>query len=373
MNNQDNLLGVLQTIYRWRKAIRNVCLLVLLGSIGFALTLKNFYQATTVFYPAGPQLANPELLFGSSGQVTDYYGGDRELDRMIEIAGGSELSNYMIRKFNLYVHYRIDSTSKKGQETVLKVFRSLFDVQKNKNDAIELSVEDTDPQLAADMANAARDRIDEIAQRLTKDSQAKLLLAFDDNLRRKQIDLTHLADTLRRMQRYYGIYATEAQGEQLSEQLTLAEAEITKNRGRLEVLENNPLIPRDTIAYIKANLRAYERQRAQLIAPKSANGDLSIDRYNEGLSDIYVLKDLHFQARKQLSYDIERYNQIKSAYNTAIPTVHVVESAQIPLVKSRPKRSILVITAVLAAFLFTVLGALFADAYKEINWKAIKG
>ena len=82
MDHHDNLLGVFQTIYRWRKTIRNVCLLALAGSIAGTLLLDTYYQATTIFYPASPQLANPELMFGNTGQVTDYYGSDRDLDRI---------------------------------------------------------------------------------------------------------------------------------------------------------------------------------------------------------------------------------------------------------------------------------------------------
>ncbi|MBK8554577.1 MAG: hypothetical protein IPL65_01840 [Lewinellaceae bacterium] len=371
MQKHDNLLGVLQTIYRWRKAIRNVCILAVVGSIGFSLMLKNHYKATTVFYPASTQLANPELMFGTTGQVTDYFGSDRELDRLVEIANSGELINFMVWKFQLYQHYGYDSTSADGPFKVRAYLRSLYDAQKNKNDAIEVSVEDTDPLLAAEMANAARDKIDQIAQRLNKESQAKILTAFDDNIRRKRTELSALADTMLQMRTLYGIYAPESQGEFLADQVISAEAGVVKNRAKLEVLENNPAIPRDTIAYIKADLRAFERQRQMLISNNPKDGDLTVGRFNEGLPKVSILNDLHFQARKQLSYDLERYNQIKSAYNTDIPAVHIIETAAKPLIKSRPKRSIIVIATLVAAFLFSVLGALMADAYRDINWKAV--
>ncbi|MFN0013686.1 MAG: hypothetical protein ACKVU2_03985, partial [Saprospiraceae bacterium] len=115
MENRDNLLGVLQTIYRWRKTIRNVCLLALLGSIGISLLMDNYYEAKTIFYPTSPQLANPELMFGNTGHVTDYYGSDRDLDRLAEIAAGKEVEDFMVHRFNLYEHYDIDSTDKKGR------------------------------------------------------------------------------------------------------------------------------------------------------------------------------------------------------------------------------------------------------------------
>lgn len=371
MDNRDNLLGVLQTLYRWRKTIRNVCLLALAGSIGFSLTMDNYFKATTIFYPASPQLANPELMFGNTGQVTDYYGSDRDLDRLAEIASGKELEDYMVERFNLYEHYGMDSTSAKSRFKVREMFRSLYSAQKNKNDAIEITVEDTDPKRAAEMANAAREKINEIGQRLTKESQSKLLNAFENNIVRKKTELEVLGDSLRRTKANFGIYDIAAQGEVLSEQLSTAEAEIARGRAKLDVLEKNPLIPRDTIAYIRANLAAYERQRQQLTAPAADQENLTIRRFNEGFAQVSVLQDLHFQARKQLSYDIERYNQIRAAYNTDIPALLVVETADVPLIKSRPKRSIIVIAAVAAAFFFTLLAALIADAYRDVRWSDI--
>jgi capsule polysaccharide export protein KpsE/RkpR len=372
MNNRDNLLGVFQTMYRWRKAIRNICLIVLIGSIVFSLTLDNYYQANTIFYPASPELSNPELIFGYTGQVTNYFGSDRDLDRLDEIANGAEVVDFMVNRFRLYEVYGLDSTSLKGRAKVREYFRNLYVVQKNKNDAIELSVEDTDPRRAAEMANAARDKINEIAQRLIKNSQSKLLATYEGNIKNKAAELEVLGDSLRRLQARYNIYSGAEQGEQLSAQLSNAESEIVRSRARLEVLENNALIPRDTIAYIKANLRAYERERQGLMSPDpKGGGGVSVKDFNEGLPKVAVMTDLHFQARKQLSFDVERYNQIRAAFNTDIPAVQIIELAEPPLLKSRPKRSMLVVASVVAAFLFAVLGVLIAEAYRDFKWKDI--
>ncbi len=378
MNNQrDNLLGVLQTIWLWRKAIRNVCIATLAAAIAISLFLPNYYQSTTIFYPASPELANPELLFGATGQVTEYYGTDQDLDRLAEIANSNELVDYMVSKFKLYEHYDIDSTSSDGPYKVRKQFHKIYLAQKNKNDALEISVEDTDPKLAAEMANAAREKTDLEASKLTSSSQGRLLAALEDNINRKRTDLVRMGDSLSILQSLYGIYDPTAQGEQLAISMAGAESDVVKLRARLEVLEPNPNIPRDTIAYIKANLRAAEQQRTMLTTGNraSVNGEvnaLTVQRFNQGLATVLVLKDLHFQARKQLSYDLERYNQIKAVFNTKISAVHIIEKAEPALRKSRPTRSLIVIGSVVAAFMFMVLAALIADAYREVDWSVIR-
>ncbi len=371
MEQRDSLIEVVRTLYRWRKVIRNVCLAALIISIGVSLLLDNYYEAKTVFYPTSPRLANPELLFGYTGQVTDYFGADRDLDRLAEIARSREVEDFLIQRFRLYEHYGIDSTAKDGEHKVRKRLRKHYQVLKNKNDALELTVEDKNPQQAAEMANAAREKINEIGQRLTKESQRQLLAAFENNMKRKQEELNRLADSLRRVQEFYGIYDVGTQSAQIAGQLSLADLEVVRYRARLEILEKDPSVPKDTLAFIRANLRAFEQQRQQLRAREGSSEVLTVSRLNEAVPRIATLQDLHYQARKQLTYDIERYNQILSTYSTDIPALLVVEAAEPPPVKSRPKRSLIVIVSVLGAFLFTCLAVLVADAYREVRWREV--
>jgi tyrosine-protein kinase Etk/Wzc len=371
MDQRDNLLGVLKSLYRWRRAIRNVCAVALVGSIIGSLFLDNYYQSTTVFYPSSPELANPEMIFGYGTETSHYFGNDRDLDRLDEIANSRELHDHLVGKFNLYEHYDIDSSDEKGPHKVRKHLLELYSAQKNKNDAIELSVEDTDPLFAKDMANAAREKVDEIAQRLIKSSQVNILLAFEHNIRNKTAEINMLADSLRILQTRYSIYDVAAAGERISNQLSYTQAEIVRAEARIAELEKDPLIPRDTIAYIKADKKAFERERQELKTNDAAGENLTLDRFKQGAPLIAVIADRHFQARKQLTYDMERFNQMKSAYNTKIPSIQVVETADRALTKSRPFRSIIVLASVLAALLFSCLGAIVADTYRDVNWKEI--
>jgi capsule polysaccharide export protein KpsE/RkpR len=372
MDQRDNLLGVFRSLYRWRKAIRNVCAIALAGSIIVSLFLDNYYKATTIFYPSNPELANPETMFGYTGNIAQYFGNDRDLDRLDEIANSRELMDFLVKRFKLYEHYKIDSTDEEGPYKVRKRLLKLYSAQKNKNDAIELSLEDTDPVFAMEMANATREKVDEIAQRLVKNSQVNILVAFENNVQHKIREINELSDSLRILQARYSIYDVQAAGERLSNQLSYTQAEIVRAQARIDELEKDPLIPRDTIAYIKADKKAFESERKSLKVEDAEGENLTITRFKQGAPLIAVIADRHYQARKQLTYDMERYNQMKAAYNTKMPALQVVEMAERPLRKSRPFRSVIVIAAVLTALLFSALGAIIADTYKDVNWKAIR-
>jgi capsule polysaccharide export protein KpsE/RkpR len=277
----------------------------------------------------------------------------------------------MVKKFDLYVHYDIDSTKPKAPHKLREHFRKLYTVSKTKADAIELEIEDTDKQYAQLMVNAAMQKINDVASRITRESQAKIIQSFESNMFEKRIMLDKYGDSLAILRKKTGIIDPNSQGEILSEKVAESESEMTRLRIRLGELENNPLIPRDTIAYLKADLKAASAEYIELTDLNSTKG-LNVRKFNEGVSKINEYQDLHFQARKQLSYDLERYNQIKAAYKTNIPAIHVIQIGELPVIKSRPKRSIIVLGAMLAGFVFGLLALLVAEHYRDVKWSDLE-
>jgi tyrosine-protein kinase Etk/Wzc len=366
-NKSEQLLDVLKVIILHRKWIRNITFIAFLGSLVVSFLLPNYYRSSTTFYPASPDLASPEQLFGTTSIITDYFGNEHDLDRLLEISDSEELAKFMIDSFGLYAHYAIDSTERESAFKVRKEFRKLYTVEKNKFDAIEIAIEDKDINLCAPMVNAAREKVNQLAQKLTRESQKKLMQALETNITNKQAALLGLNDSLEHVKNTYGIYDVNSQGEQLAELATASRAQVIQQGAILKSLEADQNVPRDTIAYIRARLRGYERHLESL---KSKDA-MSAASYNTGAQVVQVLQDLHFQARKQLSYDIERFNQIKSTYQTEIPALHVIEEGDVPLRKSRPVRSVLILVSTLATLIFTCLGLLLHASFKEINWKRL--
>ncbi|MEM9931262.1 MAG: hypothetical protein AAF840_15710, partial [Bacteroidota bacterium] len=69
--------------------------------------------------------------------------------------------------------------------------------------------------------------------------------------------------------------------------------------------------------------------------------------------------------------DKEKLKQYRAIYSSDIPALIVVEDAAVPQVKSRPFRTLIVLAAVVLTFLFTVIGVLLFETYRDIDWQAI--
>ncbi|MDX1942357.1 MAG: Wzz/FepE/Etk N-terminal domain-containing protein, partial [Saprospiraceae bacterium] len=166
MEQKDHLLGVVQTLWKWRRPILIVTLSAVIGTAIISLFLPNYFKATTIFLAASPDMAKPELLFGQGNLYRNEYGNANDVDRLLTIAESSELVVFLVDSFKLYDHYKIDRENPRAPFKVQEKFFSLYKIEKTKRDAIELSVEDKDRLLAPRIANAAREKIDALAQQL---------------------------------------------------------------------------------------------------------------------------------------------------------------------------------------------------------------
>ncbi len=367
MNNNENLIGVIATIFKWRKPIIYLTLFAAVLSIGISLLLPNYYSSTTSFYAASTDLAKPEMIFGLTGKAMEYYGADADIDRLLTIAESNELKDYLVDSFNLLEHYDIDTSDIKSGFKVREVLDELYQVKKTKYDAIELTVEDKDRVFAANMVNAARDKINDFSTALIKESQKRLLTTFEKSMAEKQNEITGLDNNLIESRKKYGILNIESQSGMLGVLISRKESSLVGSKGRLQMYQQMGTANKDTIMNLKASIKGLEDELRELTSPSSTTS-LNLTKFNDGLSKVEMLQQLHTQSRNRLSYDMDRYNMIKNAFESIVPSIILIEKGQIPIVKERPKRLLIVLASIFATLLVSVIGVLLINNYSHINW-----
>jgi len=364
MGNQqsDSLIGVIQTLWRWRKSIAWVCGIAAIGSIVICLAMSDYYMSTTSFYVMSPDQSEPNPI-GDMDKEGDYYGNEDDIDRILTIAQSNEVASYLIDKYDLYEHYDIDTSHIKAPSRVRKRFFKLYDVMKTKYSAIEISMEDTEPELAATLVNDARGYVNQLAQNLMKNGQAQLIQSMEKSILEKQLQIQTISDTLGVLRQKYGIYASYEQAESLPKVFNGAKTKLERSRARLEAFQNIKGIPRDTINFLKATIQGLERE-FELV-------DNQLNLFNEGVGQVQTLDRILQEAQIQLSADTERLKQLQAAYQGTTPAILVVEEGEVPVEKSRPVRTLIVVASVFIAFLLSIIGILLIEAYREVNWKEV--
>jgi len=366
MNNGDNIVGLIRVWFRWKKTILVLCLLAaMVSALASWLMLKNYYQSTTIFYAASSDVLKPDKLFGVSGETMYYYGSSEDVNRVLAVAESAQLRDYLTKQFGLYARYHFDSTSVKGRSDFQDFFNELYKVEKNKLDAVELSMEDTDPEFAQKIVLASRIYIDKEVCNLIRRNQLNMVSSFENSIRIQNAEIKALEDSLLVLRKQSGIYNTSTQSKMLTDLTGIAEARLARVSAQVKALEKEPAANRDTIIMMRSLVKGLQNELSYLKNSSTVS-------FNKGMGLIDVLSQMHEQKRKQMSYDAVRLEQIRAAQQSEVSSIYVVEDAVLPLKKSRPKRMIIVLASVLITFIFTTLGILLLERYRKIDWDAIR-
>ncbi len=370
MQTKESLIDILKLILKQKKSvIRNVAIITILAVI-VSLFLPNYYSATTVFYPASPDVMKPEHIFGTSTKDMEYYGTGMDLDRMLSVANSVELLDLMVDSFGLYKRYEIDSTGRKARYKVHNTLKDHYKIEKTKLDALELSIEDKDPKVAASMANAARFFINNLVSDLLKTNLEELSVTMKDNIAQKQKEVETLSDSVRILRNKYKIIEPDAQGKELMQKMVNVESKYKREQERLKVLETLPGIRRDTINLLKAMVAGL-KEEYKSITDSNTTSAINFNNFNEGRNIIEVMSTQLRSAKDYLTVYKTRYNQLLGVLKSKSNALHLVEKADIPLVKSRPKRSLIVLAAMIAALMVNVLGIIIIDSLRDPEWKKL--
>lgn len=351
-------------LWRRRKVLIGCTAAAALASIVISLLLPNYYQAETRFLALSPDQSSPETLFGTTGMKPQLYGNMNDIDRLLAIAESNELVNFLVDTFNLYDHYEIERDKPKAAVSVRRKFFGLYEVTKTPRDAIMIEVEDKVPTMAADLANAARERIDFLSRRIIKDAQRQNVGALMGEIKSKESQLLVIGDSLQTLRDYYKIYDLETQQEVLSTQIAEVERDINNTTARIGAFRGSSIQGgRDSIAKLGIALTGLRQSRISL--------DSQLQRMSSGMSPLMNLRETRANLSRNLNDDTERLKQYEAALRSQQPSIAVLETAREPEIKSRPKRSFIVIGATFVTFILALFGILLIETGKQYPWRDI--
>jgi capsule polysaccharide export protein KpsE/RkpR len=242
-----------------------------------------------------------------------------------------------------------------------------------KRDALELTYEDKNPEMAAIVANAIRERINSLATRLIKDSQHHIIESYKTTIIQKSEALNIILDSLSYYRQKHKIYSPIEQSEYLSGRLTEIESGIIGLNAKISSLErirSRSQKINDSLSFMRASLSA-SQQELLVLDSDTSQSNYSLRNFNKARGKVEILEEAYNRANSQLSADRERLKFFEAGYNLDISALKVIEEATVPVVKHRPKKSIVILASTAAAFIFSVIGVLLFVAYREVDWKQI--
>ncbi len=232
-----NFIELLRLLWQNRKTLIKIALATLIISAGLSFLLPVYYKSTTTMFPAkSAQIPVTETAI-RKGAYSDF-GETSESEQSLEIINSTRLLDKVISKFNLFSHYKVDSSDAFAYTKVVNTLRDNMTSKRNKYNSIEITILDEDPNMASEIANSFTSFYDSVKFEVTKSRNVALLdnLNLNYSSQKKVVDsLKSIMDSLTnngvmsQFQRGYLIEAyAQASGQESQELKKLVNSNISK-------------------------------------------------------------------------------------------------------------------------------------------------
>jgi tyrosine-protein kinase Etk/Wzc len=361
-DDEISLLDLLIVLAARRRMIAIVTFACALLAMIVSLLLPKEYTATAVLLP--PQ-QNSSLAGALSSQLGN-------LGSMAALAGGFSLKNpndmyvamlrsqtvedAMIKTFDLQAEYH-----KRYLSDTRKEFENYSTVEGNGKDGlIHISVEDRDPQRAADMANGYIQAFQQLSQSLAITEAGQRRLFFQQQLEKAKDDLANAEEALKQTEQTTGLIQLDSQARALIESAASLRAQIAAKEVQIEAMrtyatgENSQLVEAqqelDSLRAELEKLGGSEENPDALIVSKGQMTQAGLE-YVRRLRDVKYYETIFDILARQ--FEIAKLDEAKEG-----AVVQVVDHAIKPDKRSFPKRTLIVVCAVAAGFFISILIAL---------------
>lgn len=160
------------------------------------------YKSSIVLYPTTSFSISNELMNNNKMQNIDHLeiGDEEQTDKMTQILKSDDIKTKIIEKYDLLNHYALANCEQKYSE-MNSLFQKRFKISKTEFNAVRIDVIDTDPRLAAAMANDMAVIFDETVSKM----QSEMAKASFDIIQRHYDEivakLNELEDSLQMINR----------------------------------------------------------------------------------------------------------------------------------------------------------------------------
>jgi tyrosine-protein kinase Etk/Wzc len=363
-----NLLDYLEAIAKRWKMIAIVTTAAFVISITISLLLPKIYSSTTMILP-------PQQDQGMMGMMSQMIGGDLSLlagsmlgkstpaEQYASILESDRIKGAIIDRFNLMKEYDVDY-----RLDMYKKMDDIVDVSVGKKDGIiSITVEDKDPKKAADIANAYTDELEKVTVKLSSSGAGQNKIFLADRLAKAKVDLAKAEDALKLYQKKNKALDITEQAKatiegvaQLKAQLAIQETQLASLRAYLTDDNDEVKTAKAAIANIIAQIASLEGNGNGSSIPSVGSVPALGEQYLRLMREFKIQETLVELLTKQ-------YEMAKLSEANDVANVQVIQRAEVPDRKAKPKRSLIVLLSTFAAGFVAVLFAFMCDAGSRMS------
>jgi capsule polysaccharide export protein KpsE/RkpR len=144
------------------------------------------------------------------------YSSESPTEQMLQIAQSSEIRNKVIKAFDLYTHYKIDTASNTQYQTeAINQFEDNVTIKKTEYESMEITAYDTDPKIASQIVDSIISYFNVKARELQREKCEEVLVICRDQMLRKKAEMDSMEVLLKSYRHEYGILDYDKQSQEV--------------------------------------------------------------------------------------------------------------------------------------------------------------
>jgi len=270
----------------------------------------------------------------------------------------------VIREFHLMDRYE----KKMMQDTRLKL-EDATRITVSKEKVIKVTVEDKDPQVAADIANFYVSNLDRLNQTLSVSKARQNRKFIEQRVAETQGALVKVENALKEFQTQNRTVAIEAQSKAMIEATAMIQAQIMAQEVQLQVMGSYLSPENPEVARVQSSITELRKQLQIMESGKAGKDRLPGDRLRPAITSVPALALEYGRLTRDLKVQetlyallVSQYEQAKLTEARDTPTVQVLDPAVPAERKSRPKISLNLLIAGILSMLIAIFWAFVREA-----------
>lgn len=359
-----NVLEYWRILKRRRKFIFAVTAAAFAVAVIISLLLPKTYLSKASIMPPqqGGSLAGglASALPSEIGSIAGLFGMETPSDIWLGILKSQSIKDAIIERFNLKTVYE-----KETMDDTIMTLDKAVSINKTEENIIAISVEDKNPLLAAEIANAYIEELDKVNRKSMMTSGSRTRSFIESALKETKVELARAEEDLRDFMKKHKTIDIDEQSKALVESTGMLAGQLAAKEITLKTLLSYSAPTNPQVQLLKTEV---DEMKVQLTELQGGGGDLTKDGFvipagkipDLSLRYARLLRNAKFQ---QAVYELlmQQYEMARIQEAKDTPTVQVLDVARAAEKKHSPKRVLIVAVTTMMAFFFSIFAAFLLE------------
>ncbi len=213
-----NSMDIIRFMFKHKWPIIIVTLIAAIASVIVSMTITPKFKSSVILYPKTQVSVSHALTTAELIDPDDHimnFGDEEATEQLIQTLYSEDIRFAIIDKFDLLNHYDINSEGESPMTKLHEEFSDNIRFKKTEYQAVQIDVMDTDPQVAADIANEIASLLDKTLNKMQNDVAVGILKVVEGEYNLLISEIEQIENSLKAL----GNNRTDPKYISLSEQL----------------------------------------------------------------------------------------------------------------------------------------------------------